>query len=56
MNGIFTIKWKKGVEMLNINQDDNENEEVKTHTREEKQKGFGKFQTYANLLKGEEKE
>ena len=65
---MFIIKWKKGLESLNIKEDpptDEEDEDfdiskaetVKPKiTRALKKLGYGKYQTYANFLDGEEKE
>jgi hypothetical protein len=61
--GMLTIKWKKGMHQLGIG-DDSENqsavEKLEGANRRQsvlmKKEGYGKFQTYANFLKGEEKE
>jgi hypothetical protein len=66
--GMFIIKWKKGLESLNVieTSSDSQNEskiaESKSElpkvvvTRALKKQGYGKYQTYANFLDGEEKE
>jgi len=67
---MFIVKWKKGLESLNIKEDPPSDEEEKDEdydiskddtvkikiTRALKKQGYGKYQTYANFLDGEEKE
>jgi len=56
----MTVKWKKGIDKLNIeNQEEvKDKDEVinRQYSKVERQSGYGRFQTYANFLKGEEKE
>ena len=65
--GMFIVKWKKGIESLNIieKSEDGSSEEKESKkeevskikiTRALRKQGYGKFQTYANFLDGEEKE
>ena len=69
--GMFIIRWKKGLESLNLKEDQTTDEEDLDNsqqpskeeepskiiiTRALRKQGYGKYQTYANFLDGEEKE
>ena len=69
---MLTVKWKKGVDTLNITSEDASNPSksatptaseydgqspsTRKLSKRDKKNGYGKFQTCANFLKGEEKE
>ena len=67
---MFIVRWKKGLESLNLKEDKTTSEEENENNSEEgtkeesrviltralRNKGYGKYQTYANFLDGEEKE
>ena len=63
MRGVMKVNWKKGLKALNVKDalshsasEEGEVSDKNIDKKGKKKEGVGLFQTYANFLKGEEKE